>query len=45
MTALMHNCDESCRDNLGSIDLLTDGAVRAFGKRVIRETTSGNLEQ
>jgi hypothetical protein len=41
----MHSADGSSREKNGSVALRNDGAARAFGKRVIREMTSGNLEQ
>jgi hypothetical protein len=44
-TFSMHNDDGSSREKNGSVTLRNDGAARAFGKRVIREMTSGNLAQ
>jgi len=41
----MYNGEGSSREKNGSVTLRNDGAARAFGKRVIREMTSGNLEQ
>jgi hypothetical protein len=41
----MRNGDGSRREKNGSITLRNDGAARAFGERVIREMTAGNLEQ
>jgi hypothetical protein len=41
----MHNSDDSSREKNGFITLRNDRAARAFGKRVIREMTQGNLEQ
>jgi hypothetical protein len=41
----MHNGDGSSREKHGAVTLRNDGAARAFGKRVIREMTSGNPEQ
>jgi hypothetical protein len=41
----MHNGDGSSREKNGSVTLRNDGAARAFGRRVIREMTDGNLEQ
>jgi hypothetical protein len=40
----MHNGDGSSEEN-GSVTLRNDGAARAFGRRVIREMTDGNLVQ
>jgi hypothetical protein len=41
----MHSVDGSRREKTGSLTLPNDSAARAFGKRVIREMTAGNLEQ
>ncbi len=41
----MHSGDGSSREENGSVTLRNDDAARAFGERVIREMTGGNLAQ
>jgi hypothetical protein len=41
----MQSGDGSSREKNGSVTLPNDGAARAFGERVIREMTNGNLAQ
>jgi hypothetical protein len=41
----MHSGDGSSREKHGSVALENDGEALAFGERVIRDMTNGNLEQ